>query len=562
MLLTELVNMIGFVIDQASLTRANQSLNNFLHSAQSAWGEILGATLWAAPIVALDHAMIKAAASMEDLQMQFEVLLGNQEAAIALTTEVKKLADVSPYMTQDLAASSSLLMGFGVAAQEILPDLKLLGDVAMGNRDRFGRMSLAFAQVMSAGKLMGQDLLQFINAGFNPLQIISEKTGKSMAVLRKEMEAGSITSKMVRDAFVTATSEGGRFFKGMEKGASTFNGMLSTLKDSFMRLLETIGTPLLKPLKELLDILTKFTYSITEKINPATADTLFIMMQIVAVLPILSVALMVLQKAAIAAGVSVAAFSGEMLLALLPWVATLSALFLLIEDFITWQTGGESLFGKLLGDPKQFDEAIKVIKKVFSDIGTDLQPIIKGISQIFDGLNSGSSILLEAGITKFTDAAAILFLKLLLIYGPIVEKVIERILVRVFLVLWEMLNRSLENGAKAVDGLVASIINRAFSQIFLKTKDLVAMLPDFMPGKQLSLDLLDKASKVSLIGGPDKQSQAVQNNFNMTATFGITVPEGTSVVQQASIQEQAKSAAQAVFTAELAKLATMGGYNK
>lgn len=51
---------------------------------------------------------------------------------------------------------------------------------------------------------MGQDLNQMINAGFNPLQVISEKTGKSIAVLKKEMEQGAISSEMVADAFAAA----------------------------------------------------------------------------------------------------------------------------------------------------------------------------------------------------------------------------------------------------------------------------------------------------------------------------------------------------------------------
>ena len=56
----------------------------------------------------------------------------------------------------------------------------------MGNNEKFSSMTLAFAQMSAAGRLMGQDLNQMINAGFNPLQVISEKTGKSIAVLKKE----------------------------------------------------------------------------------------------------------------------------------------------------------------------------------------------------------------------------------------------------------------------------------------------------------------------------------------------------------------------------------------
>jgi hypothetical protein len=53
------------------------------------------------------------------------------------------------------------------------------------------------------------------NAGFNPLTIISEKTGKSISQLKDEMSAGAITVDMVFDAFASATAEGGGKFNGM-----------------------------------------------------------------------------------------------------------------------------------------------------------------------------------------------------------------------------------------------------------------------------------------------------------------------------------------------------------
>jgi tape measure domain-containing protein len=108
----------------------------------------------------------------------------------------------------------------------------MLGDVSMGNKEKLSGLSLAFAQVQATGRLMGQDLLQMINQGFNPLQIISEKTGKSMSVLKKEMEDGKISAEMVTGAFETATSQGGLFYQGMDRGAKTLNGTFSTLWDN------------------------------------------------------------------------------------------------------------------------------------------------------------------------------------------------------------------------------------------------------------------------------------------------------------------------------------------
>ena len=77
----------------------------------------------------------------------------------------------------------------------------------MGNAERFQRLALAFSQVSAAGKLQGQDLLQMVNAGFNPLQEISKKTGESMLELKERMSDGRISLKEVEEAMKSATSE-------------------------------------------------------------------------------------------------------------------------------------------------------------------------------------------------------------------------------------------------------------------------------------------------------------------------------------------------------------------
>src|SRR5690606_25401177 len=94
---------------------------------------------------------------------------------------------------------------------------KAIGDIAMGDANKMNSLTLAYSQMTSTGKLMGQDLLQMINAGFNPLNEISKKTGKSIGDLKKEMEQGKISANMVEKAFIGATSEGGQFYMMAEK---------------------------------------------------------------------------------------------------------------------------------------------------------------------------------------------------------------------------------------------------------------------------------------------------------------------------------------------------------
>lgn len=195
----------------------------------------------------------KEAANMETLSVQFEVLAGSAETAKNLIAEFREEATKSALSTKDYADAGKTLMAFGVSAEETMPILKMLGDVSMGNSERFASLALAFSQTQAAGRLMGQEVIQFVNAGFNPLQEISRKTGRSMIDLKKAMEDYAISSDMVTEAFKSATSEGGLFFGAIERGSATFEGKMAKMRDSVQTLKIAFGTGMNEGLKVALD---------------------------------------------------------------------------------------------------------------------------------------------------------------------------------------------------------------------------------------------------------------------------------------------------------------------
>lgn len=177
--------------------------------------------------------------SAEQTTISFNTFLGSAEKAKRLIGDLNKFAIITPYTNDQVNRAAKTLLAFGVEAKKIIPTLKLIGDVSSGTGKDLSEMAVIFGQIRSTGRLMGQDLLQLINAGFNPLQIISEKTGKSVIDLKKEMEKGLITFEMVEGAFKDATSEGGLFFNLMEAQSKTIGGKISTLSGNFEELGKT-----------------------------------------------------------------------------------------------------------------------------------------------------------------------------------------------------------------------------------------------------------------------------------------------------------------------------------
>lgn len=221
-------------------------------------------------VINLGKTGIEYNAQMEDYTTNFAVMLGSTEAAAKKVESLKEMAAKTPFEMSDLASATQTLLAFGIESDNVDHVLQMLGDVSLGNTQKFNGLALAFGQMSSTGKLMGQDLNQMINQGFNPLQIIAEKTGASMGDLKSVMsgqktsrefqkaikaakaevkrlgdgasdsakmlaqigEDGAISADMVMQAFEIATAEGGKFYGGMEEASKTYNGMMATLSDN------------------------------------------------------------------------------------------------------------------------------------------------------------------------------------------------------------------------------------------------------------------------------------------------------------------------------------------
>lgn len=195
------------------------------------------------------------AATAEANKISLEVLTGSASKAQMLFDGFQQLDRSSPLSRSDFSRAAQTLIGYGFAAESTLPALRQLSEISIGNADRFQSLSLAFGQVTANGRLMGQEVLQMVNAGFNPLQEISRTTGRSMIELKKAMEDGAISSRMVEDALRSATSEGGRFYEMNERLKNSAAGQWSKMKSDVELLATEIGTNLLPAAKDLMNVL-------------------------------------------------------------------------------------------------------------------------------------------------------------------------------------------------------------------------------------------------------------------------------------------------------------------
>ena len=193
-------------------------------------------------------AMVRLGAQAESVNVAFTTLVGSERKAAEMLGQINDFAAHSPFGKMDLTKSAQTMLNFGVETGKVLPLLRQLGDISGGDKDKMSALSLVMGQVSSTGYLMGQDLLQFINAGFNPIQELSQMTGISVDKLKDKMAKGQITYHNVEQAIAHATGAGGKFNGMMDKQSQTLSGKWSTLMDTVQQgaidLSQSVNTPI------------------------------------------------------------------------------------------------------------------------------------------------------------------------------------------------------------------------------------------------------------------------------------------------------------------------------
>lgn len=180
-------------------------------------------------------------AEIQSLGISFETLLGDGDKAREMFGEIREFAVNTPMMLKDLATGAQTMLSFDIEEDKIMDYLKALGDISMGDAGKFNSLTLAFSQMSAAGKVMGQDLMQMIGAGFNPLNEIARTTGKTLNEVKEAQEAGRITVEQVTQAFISATSEGGKYYQMLEKQSHGLQGAISNLEGAVDDAFNAIG---------------------------------------------------------------------------------------------------------------------------------------------------------------------------------------------------------------------------------------------------------------------------------------------------------------------------------
>ena len=105
--------------------------------------------------------MVEVRGEFQQLSIAFETMLGSKEKADNLMKEAVTFAAKTPFTLTDVASNIKQLMAMGVAVENVMDTMKMLGDVAAGVSVPISRVAINYGQVLTMGKLQGRELRDF-----------------------------------------------------------------------------------------------------------------------------------------------------------------------------------------------------------------------------------------------------------------------------------------------------------------------------------------------------------------------------------------------------------------
>lgn len=163
--------------------------------------------------------------------VSFTTLFGSKDTAQQYLSQLKTMANVTPFLYSDLTAMSKTLKTYGYAANEMIPALTSIGDAgaALGmTAADMTNVSTALGRMRSSNKTTLEDLNILQDRGIDAIGALANAKGVSKGDAYSMISGGDIAGT---EAVQIIQSYMEQMYSGaMEQQSKTFEGLSSTLE--------------------------------------------------------------------------------------------------------------------------------------------------------------------------------------------------------------------------------------------------------------------------------------------------------------------------------------------
>lgn len=231
-----------YTVAQQQAERATSKSSDSLTDLLKKGAALAGVTFGAEKIRELGMEIIKVHGEMQQLDIAFSTMLKSQEKADTLMSGLKTFATDTPFGLMDSAKGVKQLLAYGTTAENIIGDLKMLGNVASGVSAPLGDIVYLYGTLRSQGRAYAVDIRQFAGRGIPIYAELAKVLKVNVDQVNELVSAGKVGFPEVEQAFKNMTSGGGMFEGLMEKQTASVTGQIEKLKDNIQFMFDAIGT--------------------------------------------------------------------------------------------------------------------------------------------------------------------------------------------------------------------------------------------------------------------------------------------------------------------------------
>lgn len=235
---------VGGISEVTSGLQAIQGVAGRIGSALTTLAGVAGVTTGLAGMAAAIGKSVSFNGQLEQQAVAFRTLLGSAEEATRRMQELSKFAAQTPFELPEIVNASRILQSMTNGALAAGEGLRMVGDAAAASGRGLEEASMWIGRLytgLQTGTPVGEATLRLLEMG-----LVSGTTARKLNELAMSGESAGNAFAVIKDTF-------GKFGGSMQAQSQTFNGLLSTLKDTANMAMADIGKPLFDSLKGALE---------------------------------------------------------------------------------------------------------------------------------------------------------------------------------------------------------------------------------------------------------------------------------------------------------------------
>lgn len=555
MIIQELINLITFSVDPKSLEEVQKSTEKVMKKIEDGSKKMIMA--FSLPFLAMSTLAAKLAAEQAEALAQVQNAYENTNGTVNRTME-------------ELQSQAKELEGTTLASQtNILRDVtsQLIGfsDITEEQFDRAQKAVIDMtAKVNPSMENLRENSMKLGRALQNPAEEMGNlgEIGVRFNQQQQEMIKNLVASGKKLDAQKFILKEVEKRFKGSAEAVAKNSTGFKRLWLAGKNILMLFGNYILPVFQKVSYIALDLSNKLSTYLSPSVIKTTLIFGSLVALLPVLILGMVLLAKAgmvvvetfamitaaAAAQKVGVIAMLGKYGLYGAIAIAVLGALYLILEDIMTYLDGGESVIGGFL-EPwatlgpelkQSLSEYLKIIMILVGNIENLMINLVQFITNIISGDTAKASENIIAIIKNMFS-----------IIGGLVAILIPVLInyaIAYFKTMWVMITGYYEKfiqyilniGSSIVNAFKSSIIDPIFNYVANKIDALVSNITNIAPFLPKIISGFGGGLMSGGLSAAAMSSTSTSKNINVTVNSTLEVPQGTPDTQKGFLENTVK----------------------